>query len=105
MSDADRLPMPASTAAALAPAADASLPAPRCSRSGAWHPDRPDRRRTLFAGYRVLFEGMVSASQTTRTPSLVMKTFLAPPARRDGFRAFQSPLDFAESSPRSLARV
>ena len=35
---------------------------------------------------------MVSASQTTRTPSLVMKTLLAPAARRDGFRAFQAPL-------------
>lgn len=48
---------------------------------------------TLFAGYRILFEGMVSASQTSRTPSLLMKHLLAPAVRRDdGVRARQAPL-------------
>jgi radical SAM superfamily enzyme YgiQ (UPF0313 family) len=49
--------------------------------------------RTLGAGYRVLFEGMVSASQTSRTPSLLMKGLLAPAGPRDeGLRARQAPL-------------
>jgi len=48
--------------------------------------------RMLFAGYRTLFEGMISASQTSRTPSLLMKHLLAPVARRDGLRARQAPL-------------
>lgn len=49
--------------------------------------------RTLTAGYRTLFEGMVSASQTSRTPTLIMKRLLAPPPPRpDGLRAHQAPL-------------
>ena len=90
MSDADRL-LPH---AALAPVADAAaFPRPK-ARIAARHgiPIVLTADRTLFAGYRVLFEGMVSASQTSRTPSLVMKTLLAPAARRDGFRALQAPL-------------
>ena len=79
---------------ALAPVADASaFPRPKL-RTAARHgvPIVLTADRTLFAGYRVLFEGMVSASQTTRTPSFVMKTLIAPPAQRQGFRALQSPL-------------
>jgi len=95
MSDADRLLTPAAASTtALAPVADASAFARPKARVAARHgfPIVLTADRTLFAGYRVLFEGMVSASQTTRTPSLVMKTLLAPAARRDGLRAFQAPL-------------
>jgi radical SAM superfamily enzyme YgiQ (UPF0313 family) len=49
--------------------------------------------RTMFAAYRTLFEGMLSASQTTRTPSLLMKGLLAPAVpSSDGARARQAPL-------------
>ncbi len=49
--------------------------------------------RTMTAGYSILFEAMVSASQTSTTPSLVMKGLLAPaPPRPDGLRARQAPL-------------
>jgi radical SAM superfamily enzyme YgiQ (UPF0313 family) len=84
----------ATSAAALAPAVAASaLPRPK-ARTAPRHgiPIILTADRTLFAGYRILFEGMVSASQTSRTPSFVMKTLLAPAARRDGVRAFQAPL-------------
>ena len=55
---------------------------------------------TLFAGYSALFEGMVAASQTSRTPALLMKHLLAPAirpisrqaAQHDGLRARQAPL-------------
>ena len=95
MSDADRLQSPAAASAAVfAPVAGASaVSRPRARtapRDGV--PIILTADRTLFAGYRILFEGMVSASQTSRTPSLVMKTLLAPAARRDGLRAFQAPL-------------
>ncbi|MDP6438428.1 MAG: radical SAM protein [Candidatus Brocadiia bacterium] len=48
--------------------------------------------RTLMADYRMLFDGMVGASQTTRTPRFLMKGLLAPPARSAGLRAVQAPL-------------
>ncbi|MDP6108203.1 MAG: hypothetical protein QGI33_07200, partial [Candidatus Brocadiia bacterium] len=48
--------------------------------------------RTLMADYRMLFDGMVGASQTTRTPRFLMKRLLAPPARSAGLRAVQAPL-------------
>lgn len=40
--------------------------------------------RTLMANYRVLFEGMLSSSQTTVTPALLMRGLLARPLRVDG---------------------
>jgi radical SAM superfamily enzyme YgiQ (UPF0313 family) len=95
MSDADRLlSPPAASAAALAPVADASAFSRPAARIAARHgiPIILTADRTLFAGYRVLFEGMVSASQTSRTPALLMRTLLAPAARRDGLRAIQAPL-------------
>jgi radical SAM superfamily enzyme YgiQ (UPF0313 family) len=82
MSDADR----PKSAASVLPRASAQT-APRHGIPIVLTADR-----TLFAGYRILFEGMVSASQTSRTPSFVMKTLLAPAARRDGIRALEAPL-------------
>lgn len=48
--------------------------------------------RTLMAGYRALFDGMMSASQTSRTPALLMKGLLAPALAREGLAARQAPL-------------
>ena len=48
--------------------------------------------RTLMADYRALFGGMLSASQTTRTPALLMKHVLAPRVRSKTLRAEQAPL-------------
>ncbi len=48
--------------------------------------------RTLMAHYELLIEGMVSATQTTRTPGLLMKHLLAPPMPSDGPRAHLAPL-------------
>ncbi len=48
--------------------------------------------RILMAGYRALFDGMVSASQTTVTPSFMMKHFVAPALPSDGVRVHQAPL-------------
>ncbi len=48
--------------------------------------------RSSMAGYRSLFGGMVSASQTTMLPEAVMKSLLAPPVPRDGDRAAWAPL-------------
>jgi len=51
--------------------------------------------RTLMARYETLFDGMIGATQTTRTPALLMKHFLAPRVRPEGcaaIRARQAPL-------------
>ena len=48
--------------------------------------------RTLVAGYRTLFDGMLSASQTTTTPGLLMRCLLAPPVASDALRVRQAPL-------------
>ena len=48
--------------------------------------------RTLMAEYKALFDGMMSASQTSRTPGLMMKLLLARPVASDGPRARQAPL-------------
>jgi radical SAM superfamily enzyme YgiQ (UPF0313 family) len=40
----------------------------------------------------VLFDGMLAASQTTTTPSLLVRGLMAPAVRRDGLRAHQAPL-------------
>ena len=48
--------------------------------------------RSSMAGYRSLFGGMVSASQTTMLPEVVMKGLLAPPVDRDDLRAAWAPL-------------
>jgi len=48
--------------------------------------------RTLFADYRILLEGMMSASQTSVVPSPLMKWVLARPVRRQGVHALQAPL-------------
>ena len=48
--------------------------------------------RTLMARFGVLFDGMVSASQTTRTPALLMKRFVAPRMSANSLRAPQAPL-------------
>jgi len=48
--------------------------------------------RMLMARYRTLFDGMVSAGQTTRTPGFLMKLLLAPRPGRTGVRAGLAPL-------------
>ena len=48
--------------------------------------------RTSMAGYRALFGGMLSASQTTMVPGFIMKHMVAPPVERDGVRAGRAPL-------------
>lgn len=48
--------------------------------------------RSLMARYQLLLDGMFSASQTTRTPTLLMKKLLAPPVLSNGLRARQAPL-------------
>jgi len=48
--------------------------------------------RTLMADYPSLFDGMVSASQTTRTPGLVMRHLLAPAVRNHRLRSVLAPL-------------
>ena len=48
--------------------------------------------RTLMAAYKALFDGMMSASQTTMTPSFMMRLMLAPRVASDGLRARQAPL-------------
>jgi len=48
--------------------------------------------RTLMARYQVLFDGMMSASQTTRTPGALMKCLLAPSIPSEGVRACRAPL-------------
>ena len=48
--------------------------------------------RTLMAGYQILFDGMLAASQTTMTPGLMMRHLLAPCVACDGVRAVQAPL-------------
>jgi radical SAM superfamily enzyme YgiQ (UPF0313 family) len=48
--------------------------------------------RTLMAAYTLLLDGMGAASQTTFTPSPVMKGLIAPRVACDGLRARQAPL-------------
>jgi len=48
--------------------------------------------RSLFARYDVLLDGMVAATQTTRTPSPLMRGVLARPLRRKATRAPVAPL-------------
>lgn len=48
--------------------------------------------RTLMARYDVLFDGMVAGSQTTMTPSPVMRTLLCPRVGTTGDRAQRAPL-------------
>ncbi len=48
--------------------------------------------RTLLANYDVLLDGMISASQTSVVPSVVMKCLLARRLKTDGVRASQAPL-------------
>jgi len=48
--------------------------------------------RTLMADYRVLFDGMLAASQTTRVPSALMKALMAPRLRGHDSRAVAAPL-------------
>ena len=48
--------------------------------------------RTLLARYGILLDGMMSASQTSVVPSLVMNRFLAPRLTSEGVRASQAPL-------------
>jgi len=46
---------------------------------------------TLMAGYRLLFDGMLASSQTTRTPSPVMR-LLMPRPKQPGVRAAVAPM-------------
>jgi len=48
--------------------------------------------RSLMAGYDVLFGGMVSVSQTTRTPAALMRLLLAPRVPHTSRRAHAAPL-------------
>lgn len=48
--------------------------------------------RTSMADYGALFGGMVSASQTTTTPSVLHNSVLAPPVASEGLRAVKAPL-------------
>ncbi|HUV38291.1 MAG TPA: radical SAM protein [Planctomycetota bacterium] len=48
--------------------------------------------RTQMAGCPTLLDGMVSASQTTTTPWVVLDRVLAPPVRCRGVRAVRAPL-------------
>ena len=48
--------------------------------------------RTLMAGYKPLFDGMNSASQTTTTPEFMVKLLLAPSVACDGPRVRQASL-------------
>jgi len=48
--------------------------------------------RTLLANYGILLDGMMSASQTSIVPSLIMNCFLARRLASEGGRASQAPL-------------
>ena len=48
--------------------------------------------RTLMAGYKPLFDGMNSASQTTMTPGFMVKFLLAPSVASEGLRVQQASL-------------
>jgi len=48
--------------------------------------------RTLTADYRLLFDGILAASQTTTTPSPILRAFLLPRARRGQMRGQVAPL-------------
>ena len=48
--------------------------------------------RTLMAAQRTLFDGMLCGSQTTRTPSLLVRWLLAPRVTQRGCRASAAPL-------------
>lgn len=48
--------------------------------------------RTLTADYRLLFDGMLAASQTTTAPPVLFERLLMPRGRRSGGRAVVAPL-------------
>ncbi len=48
--------------------------------------------RTLTAGYRLLFDGMLAASQTTTAPPALLAGLLMPRGSSSGFRAATAPL-------------
>lgn len=48
--------------------------------------------RTLTANYRVLFDGMLVANQTTTTPRPIVRTLMMPRPHADGARAHVAPL-------------
>jgi len=48
--------------------------------------------RTLTADYRLLFDGMLAASQTTTAPPMLFERLLMPRGRRSGVRAMVAPL-------------
>lgn len=48
--------------------------------------------RTLMADYTLLFDGMLAASQTTTTPSLIMNALLLPRSKGGSVRARVAPL-------------
>ncbi|MCL5104787.1 MAG: B12-binding domain-containing radical SAM protein [Armatimonadetes bacterium] len=48
--------------------------------------------RTLMAGYRLLFDGMLAASQTSTVPPALLSGLLMPWARNGSFRAQVAPL-------------
>ena len=48
--------------------------------------------RTLTADYRLLFDGMLAASQTTTAPPALVERLLMPRGRRSGIRAVVAPL-------------
>jgi len=48
--------------------------------------------RTLMAAYQVLLDGMMAASQTTKTPRIIRERLLAPRAAHPGGRALVAPL-------------
>lgn len=48
--------------------------------------------RTLMADYRLLFDGMLAASQTTTAPPVLFERLLMPRGRRSGVRAVVAPL-------------
>jgi len=48
--------------------------------------------RTLTAGHRILFDGMLAANQTTTSPVDLLSPLLMPRARCDGVRASVAPL-------------
>jgi radical SAM superfamily enzyme YgiQ (UPF0313 family) len=60
--------------------------------SGAGFPVVLTADRTLMAGYRLLFDGMLAASQTTTTPRWIVNRLLLPAAPRREGRAGVAPL-------------
>ena len=48
--------------------------------------------RTLTANYRILFDGMLVANQTTTTPRPIVRALMMPRPHADGARAHVAPL-------------